>query len=353
MYRTLRPDRFLQAANGSQIIDVRSPGEFAQGHIPDAFNIPLFSDQERSEIGAIYKNDSPDAAVKKGLALARPKFAWYLGQCRRIARDKEAFIHCWRGGMRSNGFAGLCDEAGINVSLLEGGYKEYRRLIRKKFSRCCRLIVISGMAGCGKTEILHELKNLGEQVVDLEALARHKGSAFGFIGQKEQPTNEQFENNIAAVWQNFNMSQRIWIEDESLRIGKVVINDVLFKKMQNAVICNIEIPIEARIKRLERDYRNIPADVLIQVVNKIQQRLGLQRSETVIRFIEKKDYVHAIQELLIYYDKGYVYGMRKRNVSPHTLQFNLGDSGPKSIAKTLIGQIEANSLTRASAIYFC
>ncbi len=132
MSELLDAEMFVQKSKATPVIDVRSPGEFAQGHIPDAYNIPLFTDDERTEIGTIYKNTSQKAAISKGFELAEPKLTWYARESKKIAHNNEILVHCWRGGMRSESFAGLCEAAGIRVSVLRGGYKAYRRLIRKK-----------------------------------------------------------------------------------------------------------------------------------------------------------------------------------------------------------------------------
>lgn len=333
----LDAESFILKSRKIPIIDVRSPVEYAQGHIAGAHNIPLFTDEERAEIGTIYKQTNREAAIKKGVEHATPKLKWYIGESQKIARNNEILVHCWRGGMRSERFAGLCKTAGIKVSLLEGGYKAYRRSIRGRFRECQRLIVLSGMTGCGKTEILHELETLGEQVVDLEGFANHKGSAFGFIGQKPQPTNEQFENDIAGVWQNFDMAKRIWIESESLRIGKVVINDVLFAEMKAAFAYIIEVSDNVRLNRLERDYCDFPTDELIALVAKIKERLGSHNADKVIGFLENGQYRQAIKVLLNYYSKSYVYGIKRRNEKhTHMLQFDDENSSPDAIAKKLI-----------------
>ncbi len=337
MSKLLDAEMFLQKLRVTPVIDVRFPGEFAQGHIPDAYNIPLFTDDERTEIGTIYKNTGQKAAISRGFELAEPKLTWYARESKKVAHNNEILVHCWRGGMRSESFAGLCEAAGIRVSVLKGGYKAYRRFIRKKFGCCRELIVLSGLTGCGKTEILHELERLGEQVVDLEGVAQHKGSAFGSIGQREQPTNQQFENDIAAIWQNFDMSQRIWIEDESRHIGKAFINEVLFEKMKAAFFYIIEIPDKFRIKRLERDYCVLSSDALIQVVNKMQKRLGLQRVKKAVKHLESGECRLAISVLLTYYDKKYADGIRRRGlVFAHSLRFQHEESAPNHIAKTLI-----------------
>ena len=337
MPELLEAELFILKSGEIPVIDVRSPVEYVQGHIPGAHNIPLFTDDERAEIGTIYKHVNREAAIKKGVEHARPKLKWYVEQSQKVARNNEILVHCWRGGMRSESFAGLCKTAGMKVSLLEGGYKAYRRSIRKNFQKCQNLIVLAGMTGCGKTEILHELEKLGEQVVDLEGFANHKGSAFGFIGQKRQPTNEQFENDIAGVWQNFDMTKRIWIESESLRIGKVVINEALFAKMRAAFAYIIEVSDSVRINRLERDYCNFPADELIALVAKIEDRLGSQSANKVIEFLENDQCRQAIAVLLNYYSKSYLYGIKKREQTHiHTLQFDDQDSSPDFIAKKLI-----------------
>ena len=177
------------------IIDVRSPLEFEKGHIPGATNVALFSNEERAHIGTVYKQESQEAAIEIGYKYADPKREHYIREARKAAPDGRVIVHCWRGGMRSKSMAEHLENNGFtDVQVITGGYKAFRNYVLDFFQRSFSIKVIGGYTGSGKTEILQELKHQGEQVIDLERLAHHKGSAFGGIGQKEQPSVEQFEN---------------------------------------------------------------------------------------------------------------------------------------------------------------
>jgi len=196
----LSVDDFLKEAAHLPVIDVRSPGEYDHAHIPHAINIPLFDNEERAKVGTRYKQVGKDSAVLLGLELVGPKLADFVKKARRLnLTGQEVLVHCWRGGMRSGSFAWLLNTAGIKARTLEGGYKAYRSQVLAAFAEPARMIY-GGKTGSGKTEILHELAKQGEQVIDLEALANHKGSSYGAIGQEPQPSSEQFENKLFAVW---------------------------------------------------------------------------------------------------------------------------------------------------------
>ncbi|MBN1499015.1 MAG: tRNA 2-selenouridine(34) synthase MnmH [Spirochaetes bacterium] len=331
----IEPEVFLKKMHSVPAADVRTPAEFLNGHIPGAVNIPLFTNEERAEIGTIYKQRGNNAAVMRGLEITGPKLASFVKEAQSISPKNEILVHCWRGGMRSSSFAWLLETAGMKVSVLSGGYKNYRHFIRNEFLKMNKVIILGGMTGSGKTDILKSLAVSGEQVLDLEKYANHKGSAFGFIGQDAQPTNEQFENETYEQMQNMDLSERIWIEDESLKIGKVIINENLYSKMRNAPLIKMNIPQEIRVKRLVRDYCIVDADILTAVVNKITKRLGDRNARDVIDRITKSDFDSAVKIILDYYDKGYLHGIGKRDSSMiHEIDINSGD--PDECAFTVL-----------------
>lgn len=186
---------FLSQAEKYPVIDVRTPSEFSGGHIRGAINIPLFSDEERAIVGTVYKKEGEEEAILKGLDFVGPKMSDLLKQGVEAAgRGKKLLIHCWRGGRRSASMAWLFSQGGIDCRLLEGGYKSYRTYVFEILGQKRNIIVVGGMTGSGKTEILKEIAIMGEQVIDLEGLANHRGSAFGAIGMPPQPTTEHFAN---------------------------------------------------------------------------------------------------------------------------------------------------------------
>jgi len=169
------------------------------------------------------------------------------------------------------------------------------------------------MTGSGKTEILKKLSDLGENVIDLEGLANHKGSAFGFLGQDEQPTNEQFENDLAQLWMKLDQSGHVWLEDESRNIGKVIIPDVLFERMISGRLFLINIPFYGRVKKLAEEYGRFERKDLLALINKIGRRMGGDKAKRAAENLENGNLEKAVSEVLHYYDKTYQYGLSKRD----------------------------------------
>ena len=235
----LTPD-FLAAA--TPIIDVRSPGEFAHGHIPGARNVPLFDNEERAVVGTLYKQHGRDAALLEGLRIVGPKLAGIVETARAIAPDGRIGVHCWRGGERSASVAWLLDKAGgFTVNVLRRGYKAFRHHVQASFNEPLELIIVGGYTGTGKTDLIHALGAMGEQVIDLEGLASHRGSSFGALGLPPQPTTEHFENLLWHEVRNLDASRPIWLEDESLMIGRVKIPDGVFNQLRAAKMIFIEM----------------------------------------------------------------------------------------------------------------
>jgi tRNA 2-selenouridine synthase len=309
----LDPQTFLELSRTIPVIDVRAPKEFLQGHIPNAHSLPLFTDEERTVVGIEYARKGKDAALLRGLEIVGPKMAGFVEKARDIAPDHEILVHCWRGGMRSEAMAWLLQFAGIKTAVLEGGYRAYRRYCKSSFGNSQPLIVLGGLTGSGKTELLHQLSGIGEQVVDLERLANHKGSAFGALGQPDQPTNEQFENDLAAEWLKLDVTKPAWIEDESLNIGKVIIPELLFHKMAKSLVVFVDVPFDERVERLVREYGNFDKTGLSAVILKISKRIGGDVANTAVRALLYGDAKSAIAIVLKYYDKTYQYGLSKRD----------------------------------------
>lgn len=308
----LDPKEFLEMGKSIPMVDVRTSAEFENGHIPGALNLPIFTNEERVVVGTKYKRAGKDSAVLLGLELVGPKLARFVRQAKKIAPQKEILLHCWRGGMRSGSMAWLFETAGFKVYLLKGGYKAYRAFNREQFNKIPKLVILGGMTGSGKTAVLHEMQKLGAQVVDLEGLANHKGSVFGALGQAKQPTNENFENQLAQLWQTFDANKPIWLEDESKSIGSVWINDILFAKMRAAEVVKLNIPKEERIKRLVKEYACFDIEVLALMVSKIEKRLGGLNVKRAYESLENNDFATVADITLTYYDKAYLHGQQKR-----------------------------------------
>lgn len=295
------------------VIDVRSPGEFVRGHIPGAVNIPLFSDDERAEVGTAYKQESREKAMELGHKFVEPKLSSFIRRSLETAPDKKVIVHCWRGGMRSEAFARHLSENGFGkVHRLTGGYKAYRNFVQSRFSEPLNLKVLGGYTGSGKTHILHELKKSGEQIIDLEGLANHKGSAFGGIGQEDQPSTEHFENLLYKEIRKSDHNKPVWVEDESINIGSVQIPHLFYEQMQDAMLYFIEIPKDERIKHLVTEYAGCKNEKLAGSIKRISKRLGGLRKQNALKSLENEDYAAVASIALKYYDKLYAKGMKKR-----------------------------------------
>ncbi|MFN8256952.1 MAG: tRNA 2-selenouridine(34) synthase MnmH [Bacteroidales bacterium] len=317
---------FFNLAITIPVIDVRSPGEFDNAHFPGAINLPLFNNDERRQVGICYKEKGRDDAIILGLELVGPKMGELAKMAKSLAIDGKLVVHCWRGGMRSLSMAWLMNLAGIETYTLVGGYKTYRRYLKKYFENKFNLVVLGGMTGSGKTEILKEIKKLGEQVLDLEKLANHKGSAFGALGQEEQVSTEQFENNLFKELSNFDYNKLIWLEDESQTIGKIRIPSEFFLQMRSAQVIKIIQPLNDRIKWLVKEYGQFDKELLKMSIEKIKKRLGGLVCKQAIDALENSDFEMVADIVLAYYDKTYSYGLSTRdNKKIHELQLDKMD----------------------------
>lgn len=299
---------FLVKAETLPIADVRSPGEFAKGHIPGAVNIPLFSDKERALVGTCYKQQGKQPAIDLGLELVGPKMAGFVKAARELSATANGIlVHCWRGGMRSGSMAWLFETAGIPTFTLVGGYKAYRNLVLATFKQPHNLRIVGGETGSGKTDILQALAAQGQQVIDLEAIASHRGSSFGALGMEEQPTVEQFENKLFTELRQLDAKQPIWLESESRSIGRVFVPPVFWAQMDAAHVYRINLPVELRVQRLLRDYGNFPSTLLREAVSRIAKRLGGLDTQRALQALDAGDLETVVRITLRYYDKAYNY----------------------------------------------
>jgi len=314
MADTIQIEEFLERSAAIPVIDVRSPSEFLQGHIPGAVNIPLFSDQERKEVGTAYKQVNREAAMYIALEYTGKKMVDLAKEGeRRAGKNKQLLVHCWRGGMRSRSMAWLFETLGIKCALLEGGYKSYRRFVRQEFTRERELVVLGGKTGSGKTDILRALSGLGEQIIDLEKLARHKGSAFGALGEKPQPTTEQFENDLCRELAALDPGKRTWVEDESRNVGKCVLPGELYSRMKESRLLFLDISRELRAGHLVKHYAGFGNEPLKSAVMKITRKLGGDRTREAMESLEREDYFSTAMIALHYYDKAYLFSLGKNH----------------------------------------
>jgi tRNA 2-selenouridine synthase len=304
--------RFLELSEIIPVADVRSPSEFNFGHIPGAVNIPLFDDKERENVGIKYKKEGRMAAIFEGLKYAGPALTTKLEEAVKIANNAKLLVHCWRGGMRSEAMAWLFSLGDLEVSVLLGGYKSYRTYVLESLSGKRKIINLGGMTGSCKTEILKYFRNLGQQIIDLEGIANHKGSAFGALGQPPQPTSEQFGNILFNEWRNINQNLPVWVEDESRNIGSVFMPDIFYLKMQEAPSIVLVMDVRRRLPRLIEEYSIYPPQSLKDSVLKISKRLGGEKTRDAISAIEFGDFAKAIEIVLNYYDKAYKFGLMKK-----------------------------------------
>jgi tRNA 2-selenouridine synthase len=314
MAELLNIESFISLSAKYPVIDVRSPSEFLQGHIPGAANIPLFDDHERKVVGTAYKQVNRESAMYAGLEFAGKKLVKLAKEGERMAgKNRRLLVHCWRGGMRSQSMVWLFETMGITCYLLEGGYKSYRHYVREVLAFPLHLMVIGGRTGSGKTAILHHMKSSGEQVIDLEGLARHKGSAFGALGEPDQPTTEQFENELCCEISPLDHEKITWIEDESRNVGRCVIPVELFSRMRESEMIFLDISRELRARHLVDDYAQYEQEALKSCVLKIEKRLGGDRTREALESIEMKDYYQTAMITLHYYDKAYMYSLDKNH----------------------------------------
>lgn len=330
------------------MLDVRSPAEFAQGHIPGAVSFPLFSDDERAQVGICYKQQGRDAAVELGFALAGPKFAGFIAHAKALSPERQVRLHCWRGGMRSEAVAWVLEMAGIQVSLLVGGYKAFRRWTHQQFASPKSVVVLGGMTGTGKTAILTALAEQGAQVVDLEALARHRGSSFGALGLLPQPTNEQFENDLALQWWQLDPRLPVWVEAESRRIGLCRIPDAVFRQMEHARVIEISRNRSERLAALVEVYGTADRQELIVATERIRKRLGGLRTQQAVAFLQQGQLAAAFDLILDYYDRTYTYDLQRRQVLVESVEVT-GFSAAES-ARLLQEQVGLMSVSSAASV---
>ncbi len=367
---------FLSLASQNPVLDVRSPGEYLHAHFPGAYSLPLFTDEERKVVGTTYKQQSREAAIKIGLDFFGPKMKRMIEEVEQLlvfpqdpARSfklgslnpkpktpvrtghpggqnpETVLVYCWRGGMRSTGVAWLLDLYGFNVYTLTGGYKSFRKWVLNSWQYPWSFKILGGYTGSGKTKVLKELEEKGEPVIDLEAVASHKGSAFGALGLPPQPSQEMFENLLAVKL--FEVGTRksevrkpddfresfalptsdcrlptadfrlqtpaIWIEDESQRIGTLNIPQQLWKRMRLQPVFFLDVPIKERLSYLVNEYGRQNKGDLAAAITRIQKKLGGLETKTALNCLVENDVSGCFRILLKYYDKLYSRGLQNRS----------------------------------------
>ncbi|MBN1116103.1 MAG: tRNA 2-selenouridine(34) synthase MnmH [Bacteroidales bacterium] len=342
MLNDITIDEYYNSHQDIPIIDVRSPGEFQKGHIPHAVNVPLFSDDERATVGTCYVQESREKAIELAYTYVNPKLNYFLEAGREVSGTGPVAVHCWRGGMRSHAFAEHLSVNSFNdVYLIKGGYKAFRNYVLNYFEQAFHLRIIGGFTGSGKTNVLQVLQQRGEQVIDLEALAHHKGSAFGSIGEKEQPTVEHFENCLFEAFRKLDVSKAIWIEDESINIGRAKLPMVLFKQIREQKVFFLEVPIEERINYLVNEYSQFGNELLAEGIDKIAKRLGGQHVKSAHNYLSEGNYFEVARTVLQYYDKAYSRGVSERD-QKNVQYISVKNTEPEANADSLLKQINSN-----------
>jgi tRNA 2-selenouridine synthase len=312
MIRSTTIDDFIKLPVPVPLIDVRTPAEFEQGHVPGAFNVPLFSNEERVKVGTTYKQTGREEAILLGFDLTGPKWSGFIKRSLEIAPGKKIAVHCWRGGMRSGAMAWALDLYGFEVYLIKGGYKSYRRWARQQFEKNYQLRILGGMTGSGKTKILQQMKASGHQVIDLEDLAQHQGSSYGSMNKLVQPSQEQFENNLADRLKDIDTSHQVWVEDESLNIGRCVIPNPFWHQMRQAPLFDLKVPLDQRVASLVLEYGVLDKDFLVECTERIRKRLGPEQTKHAVAAIREDRMNDFIRIVLVYYDKTYRTGLSNR-----------------------------------------
>ena len=335
-------EKFLKRSLTTPVADVRTPAEYEKGHIPGAFLFPLFNNEERAEVGTLYVQEGRSAAVLKGLQLVGPRLEQMARRGLEIAGGRPGtaggsaagpdgpaaaggpatypggslLLYCWRGGMRSASVAWLMEKVGIHCYTLENGYKAYRNHLLGFFNNIPHPIhVLGGLTGSGKTERLLQMAAAGEQVIDLEGLAHHKGSAFGNLGNPPQPSTEHFQNLLFRAFSQMDPSRPVWLEDESRNVGRCSLPDGLWEKMQQARFYFLPASDRERIHRLMNEYAGFDTCLLEQAILKIEKRLGYDQCKKAVQACRNGDIRTALGICLAYYDKAYTYQLeiRKKN----------------------------------------
>lgn len=268
------------------VIDVRSPAEYAEDHLPGAISLPALSDAERAEVGTIYKQESPFEARKIGAAMVARNVAAHLGgPLARMDGSWRPLVYCWRGGQRSGSVATILRAVGWRVETVEGGYRSFRRAVSSALYEdevAHRLVLIDGNTGTAKTELLHRLAARGAQVLDLEGLARHRGSLLGSV-EVPQPSQKAFETGIATALAGFSTGRPVFVEAESAKIGSLIVPPSLWKAMRASGRVEIDAPLAARARYLSRAYADLVADPG-RLCDTLAQLRGLQGAERVARW---------------------------------------------------------------------
>lgn len=293
------------------IVDARTPLEFAEDHLPGAINVPLLSNEERVEIGTLYKQQGAHIARIRGLELTAGRFPQIVAEIAAAASDRPILVYCWRGGLRSKTIASILDLTGYAVKQLTGGYKAFRNRVTAffdTFSLNAPLVVLHGMTGIGKTTLLGILAERGEATVDLEGIACHRGSAFGSLGlSQEHLTQKHFETLLWDVFRKLPPGKPVYLEGESRRIGRMTLPGTLYDVMGDSIKVWCTASLETRVRRLTGEYGlKVYEEGLSEALLRIRKKLGGDKYEEISGYLQRWEMEPFMTELIVsYYDKLY------------------------------------------------
>lgn len=342
--------QFAQARNQfDAIIDVRSPAEFALDHIPGSINYPVLNNEERAQIGTLYKQVSPFAAKKLGASIVSRNIAQHLEQSMLDhPREWRPLIYCWRGGERSGAFTHVLNRIGWKAMQLEGGYQGFRRIVIDDLDLAAKQFqfqVICGMTGTGKTRILHELQSLGAQVLDLEGLAIHRGSVLGNEPDSEQPSQKGFETALWNALQSLDPSKPVFIESESKKVGGVHIPDALMETIRNGLCIELRSSLPTRVSWLLHEYHHFLENTaqFKEKLGLLTTRYGKVQIAEWFNQINAGDFNPLVTDLLVkHYDPAYqssiVRNFPKYRADFFTELLDDGDIAFKNAAKDILSQ---------------
>ncbi len=307
-----------QLAEFDEIIDVRTPAEFAEDHIPGAINCPVLSDEERISVGTLYKQISPFEARKVGAALVAKNIAHHLEtRFRNHPKSWKPLIYCWRGGQRSGAMSIILAQIGWAAHKLEGGYKSYRRYVLEKLDNLpgsFNYRVICGATGSGKSRLLDALAASGAQVLDLETLAQHRGSVLGGLPQQAQPSQKWFDTSLVQTLEKLNPAHPVFVEAESNKIGRLTLPAALVSAMHSSECILLDTALDVRVALLLEDYRHFidKPEILITQLQVLHPFHGSKRLEHWNKLIRAGEFSTLVEELLeLHYDPSYLSSQAK------------------------------------------
>ncbi len=342
-------EALAQLARFDAILDVRSPGEFAEDHVPGALNVPVLDDAQRAEVGTLNRQVSAFAARRRGAVLVARNIAQHIEALfSDKPREWRPLVYCWRGGARSGAMTHVLTRVGWHARQLEGGYRAYRRAVVAALQELPSRFdwrVICGTTGSGKSRLLGELQRAGAQVLDLETLARHRGSVLGGLPTQPQPTQKMFETRIWWTLRSFDPSRPVYVESESRKVGDLRVPDALIERMRAAQCMRVELPLAERVRLLRGDYLHFEADpqALFTQLDCLVPLHGRERIESWKALARQGRWDALVERLLVeHYDPAYLRSIRRNFVridaAPTLRPANASEAAYAELARCVVAQ---------------